>query len=89
MFPEVVYGGRLPAMCCVYRLWVCSLFNKAQLNICLDIMKPKRCCTSIVSTVPLLIGIEEKMWLISQLRRSWAYTSRGSPKHQITPDAVK
>ena len=33
----LVYGGRLPATCCAYHLWVCSLVNKVQLKICLDI----------------------------------------------------
>ena len=28
-------------------------------------MKPKRCCTSVVSAVPLLTGVKKKVWLIS------------------------
>ena len=35
--------------------------NKAQLQNCLDILKPKGHCTSVVSVVLLVIGFEKKM----------------------------
>ena len=38
-------------------------------------MKPKRHCTSIVSVVSLLVGIEKKTWLISFFSRSWRSTT--------------
>ena len=32
----MVYGGRLPTACYVYRIWLCSFISKAQLEICPD-----------------------------------------------------
>ena len=50
---------------------VCTAFGFAHwltrhsLRSVLIFMMSKRCCTSIVSAVPLLVGIEKKLWLIS------------------------
>ena len=52
-------------MLCVQFL-ASSLISNAQLEICLGIMNPKTRCTSIVSAVPLLIGVEKKTWVISR-----------------------
>ena len=77
-YMQPVYRGRLPAVCCMYRLsgfahWA----TRYSLRSVLIFMKPKRRCTSVVSTVPLLIGREENAGneLFSRLRRlttTWA-----------------
>ena len=48
-------------------LWLLLfIMNKAQLQNCLDIYKPKGRCTSVVSVVLLVIGVEKKTCPISR-----------------------
>ena len=44
----------------LYRPLASLVNNKAQLQNCLDIYKPKGHCTSIASVVLLVIGVEKK-----------------------------
>ena len=78
--PEVVSEGRkdvrrVPCMLCEQHLagttnLYCPLAslvnNKAQLQNCPDIYKPKGCTTSVVSVVLLVIGVEKKTCPISR-----------------------
>ena len=45
----------------LYRPLASLVNNKAQLQNCLDIYKPKGRCTSVVSVVLLVIGVEKKI----------------------------
>ena len=62
-------------MYCVYRFWFHSLRLVTQRSRSVYIfMKAKRRCTSIVSAITVLIGVEKKTWLIS-LSRSMISTT--------------
>ena len=60
---QLADGGRTTTL---YRPLASLVNNKAQLQNCLDIYKPKGCCTSIVSVVLLVIDIEKKTCPISR-----------------------
>ena len=50
----------------LYRPLASLVNNQAQLQNCLDIYKPKGRCTSVVSVVLLVIGVEKKTCPISR-----------------------
>ena len=50
----------------LYRPLASLINNQAQLQNCLDIYKPKGCCTSVVSVVLLVIGVGKKTCPISR-----------------------
>ena len=50
----------------LYRPSASLVNNQAQLQNCLDIYKPKGRCTSVVSVVLLVIGVEKKTCPISR-----------------------
>ena len=64
---------RLCVMCTMFDFARCSARHSSR--SVLIFMKPKRCCTSAVSAVSLLIGVEKQTLLIS------CFLGRGDDNH--------